>query len=56
MTQTIVITSSHFVAAIELKDGYISRAAPILHYMLGWEPEMVQSYCKKKKWVFEYAP
>jgi hypothetical protein len=36
----IRIDSSLFCAAVKLKDGEVTKAAPILRYMLRFEPEL----------------
>lgn len=45
------ITSSYFCAGLTLNDrDIVVRAAPILHYMVGWNKETVFAYCRKKNW------
>jgi len=48
---TLQITAPHFCAGLWLMRGYVTRAAPIIKYMLGWTDAQVYSYCDKKKWT-----
>lgn len=43
------IVAPHFVAGLVLN----VRAAPIIKYMLYWELNKIQQYCKHKKWTVE---
>ena len=46
------ITAPRFVAGVML-DGEtrtVHRAAPIVHYMLGWPLHAVIDYCNRKHW------
>ncbi len=60
----IRIEAPHFVAGVEveplpfLQDHYedhhvVSKAAPIVKYMVGWTKTAVIQYCKKKGWKCE---
>lgn len=44
------IESSFFVAAITLRNGKVTKAAPIVKYMIGWEAVDVLRYGNKRKW------
>lgn len=44
------ITAPHFCAGVIFFEGRVTKTAPILSYMLGWDREKVQTYCKKKGW------
>lgn len=46
------INAPHFCAGVVLERGKVTRAAPILHYMVGWSKDRVVSYCRHKKWVW----
>jgi len=48
----IRITAPHFVAGI-VADSVVTRAAPILGYMRGWDGRQVADYCKRKGWTWE---
>jgi hypothetical protein len=47
------IVAPHFVAGVEADNGRVVRAAPILHYMLGWTGGRLASYCARKGWTWE---
>ncbi len=49
------IAAPYFVAGFEVESGRVSRAAPIINYMLGWSPERVLSYCRGKKWLCDWV-
>lgn len=45
------ITAPHFVAGIIVGNKHVViEAAPIVHYMVGWEIGRVMGYVKKKQW------
>jgi hypothetical protein len=44
------IVAPHFVAGIDLQDGVVTKAAPIVRYMLGWGAESVQRYLDEHEW------
>jgi hypothetical protein len=44
------IDAPHFNCAIVLQDDRVTRAAPIVRYMLGWSRAQVRDYCAKKGW------
>jgi len=44
------IEAPHFVAGAEVRDGVVSRAAPILKYMRGWTFQRVLEYARRKGW------
>lgn len=46
----IVIDAPHFYAGCCLDSGRVTRAAPILAYMRGWELTRVLAYAKRKGW------
>lgn len=43
------VASSYFVAGFE-SDGVVRRAAPIIHYMVGWSEDKTRKYIAKKGW------
>lgn len=45
------ITSPYFCAGLEVVDGSVARAAPIIEYMVGWTDTRVRSYCRWKRWT-----
>ena len=50
--QLVQIDAPHFCAGIVARDGRVIVAAPILHYMTGWDGQQVKSYCEKKGWAW----
>jgi hypothetical protein len=50
----VQITAPHFCAAIVFdipwSKDFVSDAAPILRYMVGWKRDEVKAYCKRKGW------
>ena len=52
----IQIEAPHFVAGVEITDGICTRAAPIVHYMLGWDVERIEKYVKWKRWKCTHLP
>ena len=53
------ISSNYFVAGVVLnpdlfENEFVSKTAPILHYMNSWKLEKVLEYCSKKGWKVEY--
>jgi len=49
------IKAPHFVAGLTF-GGVVTKAAPILRYMLGWSRGEVIAYCNRKGWRWEPAP
>ena len=49
------ITAPHFVAGLEVdaETWRVSKAAPIIAYMLGWPSTRVADYCRRKRWQIE---
>jgi hypothetical protein len=43
------IVAPHFVAGLET-NGVVRRAAPIMHYMVGWPDDRVRAYVKEPAW------
>ena len=52
MSKSLIrIESSYFVAGIVIdQNGQVVKAAPIVKYMVGWNTEKVETYCKKRGW------
>lgn len=44
------VTAPHFVAAVEIRDGVVFDAAPIIKYMIGWEAGRFFSYVAEQGW------
>jgi hypothetical protein len=53
MASLVRVEAPHFVAGVEVVDGHVTRAAPILCYMLRWPHGRVFSYAARKGWAFE---
>ena len=51
----IHIDSDYFSAGVIVVNGKVTRAAPILSYMLGWTSGRVVEYCKKKGWRYAFT-
>jgi hypothetical protein len=49
----IRITAPHFCAGVIVEYGRITRAAPILRYMVGWSVERAIAYARGKGWKVE---
>ena len=49
----IQITAPYFTAGLELKNGLVFDAAPILRWMIGKQQNEIQNYCRFKGWKFE---
>lgn len=52
-TTLVRIVAPHFVAGLEHDNDSVRRAAPIIKYMIGWEPRKVWDYCKSKGWKYK---
>lgn len=52
----IRISSNYFVAGACVNAGFVTHAAPILKYMIGWTQERALSYCRQKGWTYELLP
>lgn len=48
----VQITAPHFCAAIVAEGGRVVEAAPILHYMHGWDGRQVANYCRRRGWTW----
>lgn len=48
------IEAPHFVAGVGFKEfmqgEFVSHAAPIVRYMMGWTEAKVREYCASKGW------
>jgi len=49
------ILAPHFTAGISV-DKVVHRAPPIIKYMIGWQINQVEDYCRKKHWKIEAVP
>lgn len=45
------IVAPHFVAGVIVEEGNVTRAAPIVGYMLGWSEERVRTYVRRRGWT-----
>jgi hypothetical protein len=50
---TVRIVAPHFVAGVDALNGRVVHAAPILHYMRGWDARRVAAYCARKGWTWQ---
>ena len=50
------ITAPHFCAGAVVENGKVTRAAPILGYMRGWDPAKVKAYAARKGWKVLETP
>ena len=50
----IQITSGYFCAGLLVDDKTVTKTAPIIKYMRGWEFEKVIDYCWKKRWKLNW--
>lgn len=53
MTKLIRITSNYFCAGAIIKNNKITRIAPIIKYMKGWNYSKIFEYCQSKHWTLE---
>lgn len=57
MTGTLArIVAPHFVCGIVINNGRVVEAAPIVRYMLGWNPHRVLAYTLRKGWTITSLP
>lgn len=47
------IVAPHFVAGVEAQGSRIVRAAPIVHYMVGWSRTRFVGYAEEKGWQWQ---
>ena len=50
MSYWMQIDAPHFCACVDLVNGFVKEAAPILRYMSGWSQTKVLDYCRVKGW------
>ena len=55
-TKLFIIDSKYFNTGIEIQNNKVTRTAPIVKYMIGWESNRVQNYCTKKNWLGYFYP
>lgn len=41
------------IGQIMLQEAIVVRAAPIVHYMIGWTESQVEAYCLNRNWTIE---
>lgn len=44
------VEAPHFVAGLEVRNGKVAHAAPIIGYMLGWKWVNASQYLQRKGW------
>jgi hypothetical protein len=49
----MLIDSGYFCAGVVFKFSVVTKAAPILHYMVGWPRSKIIAYCNKKGWKYQ---
>ena len=49
----IRIDAPHFVAGVLIEDGKVTKAAPILAWMIGKPEGYVEFYCRRKGWLLD---
>lgn len=50
----IRLTAPYFCCGAEVsRNDTITKAAPIISYMVGWSLDKVRSYCQRKQWTLE---
>lgn len=48
------ISAPHFVAGVLLdEDGVVTKAPPIVRYMVGWTRHRLVNYCAEKGWIVQ---
>ncbi len=60
-TQLVLVTHRYpngheLGAGIELTDGRVTLAAPVLRYTLGWTRDRASAYFKRRGWKAVIAP
>ena len=48
-----ILDGGFFYCALEVENGIVVQAAPIVRYMLGWRLEQAKSYAHKRGWNLE---
>jgi hypothetical protein len=48
--ELLQIQSGYFSAGVVMIGDRVIRAAPIVHYMIGWKLKTIKDYCRKKRW------
>ena len=46
----LIIDAPYFCAGICLENDVVTKCAPIVNYMKGWNVARIRNYCNKKKW------
>lgn len=47
----LYVASPYFFCGVVLTANVVTRAAPILRYMLGWNEARVRAYAARREWV-----
>lgn len=50
MSELLRIEAPHFVTGVVIEGWHVTRAAPIVKYMKGWDANHVEEYCRRKGW------
>ena len=48
-----MIDAPHFTCGVIVRHGRVIRAAPIVHYLTGWDRDRVQRYARRRGWQVE---
>jgi hypothetical protein len=49
----LMIDAPHFCCGVVFRENQVIRAAPIVHYMRGWNADRLKRYCAKRGWRVE---
>jgi len=49
------IEAGYFVAGLYIYGNVVTKAAPIISYMMGWDYAAVIQYVRKKKWHYQFV-
>lgn len=47
------VVAPYFVAGVEVVDGFVVEAPPIVRYMMGWPQNKLLNYSRVKNWKLE---
>ena len=45
------VVGPNFVAGLDIQDGRVTKAPPILRYTIGWTGVRLRTYIKRKGWT-----
>ena len=52
----LMIDAPHFYCGVILNHDRVIRAAPIVHYMRGWNSDRLKRYCERRGWRVVAVP